>query len=156
MTGREKGQEVTDPKNPHGIAPDDETRALDDNDPAPSVDGLLDQIGKALGVDTDAGWGAINDAGKGLQRQRAEQAQAMKREANIFRDTFSSPTGRECLRIMTEMTIDAAAYPSEAMLPIDAITALTIAHDAQVKFVRSIYQAIAVANNREAATRTVT
>lgn len=140
--------------NPHGIEPDAETRAIDELDQAPSIDGMMAEISKMIGGDTDAGWGAINDAGKGLHKQRAEQQRAMKREANIFRDTFSTPAGRECLRIMTEMTIDAAAYPSEAMLPIDAITALVIAHDAQVKFVRAIYQAIATADNREAETRT--
>ena len=144
---------MTEQQNPHGIAPDDETRALDAD---PSVSNLLAEIGKAIGIDTDTGWGAIDDAGKGLQKQRAEQTRAMKREANIFRDTFSTPAGRECLRIMTEMTIDADAYPAEANLPIEAITALVIAADAQRKFVRAIYQAIAFAENREASMRTVT
>lgn len=139
--------------NPHAVEPDAELRAIDGLDQAPSIDGLMAQISKVIGGDTDAGWGAINDAGKGLQKQRAEQQQAMKREANIFRDTFSTPSGRECLRIMTEMSIDAAPYPAEAMLPIDAITALVIAHNAQCNFVRAIYQAIARADNREAQTR---
>lgn len=142
--------------NPHAVEPDDELRAIDGLDQAPSIDGLMGEISKMLGGGDGDGWPAINDAGKGLQKQRAEQQRAMKREANIFRDTFSTPAGRECLRIMTEMTIDADPYPSEAQLPIDAITALVIAHTAQCKFVRAIYQAIATANNREAETRTVT
>jgi hypothetical protein len=137
----------------HGIEPDAETREIDG---APSIDSLLAGIAKQLGLDTETGWGAIDDAGAGLQKQRNEQMQAMKREANIFRDTFSTPAGRECLRIMTEMTIDADAYPADANLAMDTITALVIAADAQRKFVRAIYQAIAFAENREARTRTVT
>lgn len=140
-------------RDPHGIEPDDETRAIDGG---PSVEGLLAELGKSLGIDTDAGWGAINDAGGALHKQREQQTRVMKQEANVFRDTFSTPAGRECLRIMTEMTIDADAYPAEANLPMDAITALVIAADAQRKFVRAIYQAIAFAENSEARTRTVT
>jgi len=145
---------VTDSKNPHGIEPDAETRAIDGQDQAPSVEGLFAEIARQLGADAD-GWGGINGAAGGLAKQRAEQQRAMKREANIFRDTFSTPAGRECLRIMTEMTIDAEPYPASAQLSIDAITPLVIAHDANCKFVRSIYQAIAAAENKEAKTRTV-
>lgn len=144
---------MTDKNNPHGVEPDAETRALDGTDQAPSVEGLFAEIARQLGADGD-GWNGINGAAGGLAKQRAVQQQAMKREANIFRDTFSTPAGRECLRIMTEMTIDAEPYPSQAQLPIDAITALVIAHDAQCKFVRGIFQAIAAAENREAKTRT--
>lgn len=118
------------------------------------MEGLMSEIAKALGA-SDDGWAGINGAAGGLAKQRAEQQRAMKREANIFRDTFSTPAGRECLRIMTEMTIDAEPYPSHAQLSIDAITPLVIAHDANCKFVRSIFQAIAAAENREAKTRTV-
>lgn len=143
--------------NPHAVEPDAELRALDGLDQAPSIDGLMAEIAKAMGGGAaDDGWPGINGAGAGLAKQRAEQQRAMKREANIFRDTFSTPAGRECLRVMTEMTIDADPYPSEAQLPVDAITALVIAHTAQCKFVRAIYQAIATANNREAETRKVT
>lgn len=145
---------MTDSKDLHGVEPDAETRALDGLDQAPSVEGIFEEIARQLGADAD-GWGGITGGAGGLAKQRAAQQQAMKAEANIFRDTFSTPAGRECLRIMTETTIDAEPYPSTAQLPIDAITALVIAHDAQCKFVRSIYQAIAAAENREAKTRTV-
>lgn len=145
---------MTDKQDPHGVAPDAETRAIDGGDDAPSVEGIFAEIARQLGADGD-GWGGINGAAGGLAKQRAEQQRAMKAEANIFRDAFSTPAGRECLRIMTEMTIDAEPYPASAQLPIEAITPLVIAHDAQCKFVRSIYQAIAAAENRKAKTRTV-
>lgn len=135
---------------PHGIEPDDETRALDQE---PSIDRLLGQLGGMLGVETDAGWGEINDAGKALHRQRSEAARVFKREANIFRDTFSTPAGRECLEIMLEQTVRTQPYPPEAMLPLEAITPLVIAHNAQCNFVWSILQAIAQADNREAKPR---
>lgn len=134
----------------HGIDPDPATQEADAD---PSVDGLLAQLGTAFGLDTDAGWGAIDGTGKALQKQRMDSERRMKAEADVFRNTFSTPDGRKCLAIMTEMTIDADPYPSEAMLPMEAITALVIAHNAQVKFVRAIYQAIARAENREAETR---
>lgn len=143
--------------NPHAVEPDDELRAIDGLDEPSSVDALMADIAKALGSKgADGGWGDINDAGKGLQKQRAEQAQMFKREANIFRDTFMTEPGRKCLEILREMTLHAQPYPPEAMLPIDAITALVIAHNAQCNFVWSIFQAIAQADNREAKPRTVT
>lgn len=135
---------------PHGVEPDDATRELDAD---PSMGGLLAELQDLLGgggKKSDDGWGGINDAGKAMQKQRAESLAAMKREANIFRDTFLTPAGLKCLAIMKEMTIDTAPYPSEAMLPIDAITPLVIAHDAQCRFVRAIRQAIDFAENREA------
>lgn len=144
---------MTETRDMHGVEPDAETRAIDGG---PSVENLLAELGKVLGVDTDAGWGAINDSGAALAKARNEQTRQMKAEANIFRDTFSTPAGRQCLRILTEMTIDADAYPAEAMLSMDVITPLVIAHDAQRKFVWAIYQAIAYADNHEARTRTVT
>lgn len=141
--------------NPHAIEPDEELRAIDGLDEPSSVDGLMEQIHKVLGSkDSDAGWNGINDAGRGMQKQRAEQAQMFKREANVFRDTFTTPAGRQCLEIFREMTLHAQPYPPEAMLSIDAITALVIAHNAQCNFVWSIFQAIAQADNREAKPRT--
>jgi len=130
----------------HGIDPDEATRELDAD---PSMQGLMAELSRAFGGATDAGWGEINDTGAALLKQRASQAAAVKREANIFRDTFSTPAGRKCLAIMREMTTETAAYPSEAMLPMDAITPLLIAHDAQCRFVRSIIAAIAVAENQQ-------
>lgn len=142
--------------NPHAVEPDDELRAIDGLDEPSSVDSLMADIARVMGSKgPDAGgWGEINDAGKGLQKQRAEQAQMFKREANIFRDTFMTPAGRQCLEIFRETTLHAQPYPPEAMLPIDAITALVIAHNAQCNFVWSIFQAIAQADNREAKPRT--
>lgn len=132
------------PNDPHGI---DDPLALDGE---PSVERLLSDIQRVLGRDQAEGWGAIDDAGSALHKQRAEQARALKKEANVFRDTFMTPAGRKCLAILRERTIDADPYPSEAMLPMDAITALVIAHTAQVKFVRAIFEAIAQAENAEA------
>lgn len=148
---------MTNIRDPHGIEPDDETRALDADPSADlsgdtSVDALLSQLSGVLGG-TD-GWGEINDAAGALKKQRSDQAARLKKEANIFRDTFLTEAGRKCLALMREMTIDADPYPSEAMLPIDAITALVIAHNAQCKFVWAIFQAIAQAENREARPRT--
>ncbi|AID30816.1 hypothetical protein MCHK_3009 [Mesorhizobium huakuii 7653R] len=142
--------------NPHAVEPDDELRAIDNLEDPSSVDGLMASIEKMMAGTGPAagGWGDINDAGKGLQKQRAEQAQMFKREANIFRDTFMTEPGRKCLEIFREMTLHAQPYPPEAMLPIDAITALVIAHNAQCNFVWSIFQAIAQADNREAKPRT--
>jgi hypothetical protein len=135
------------PVDRHGIDADP-----DDADAGQSVDQLLEQVSRMFGEGSD-GWAGIQDAGGGLAKQRAEQARAMKREANIFRDTFMTPAGKKCLAIMREMTLDAAPYPSEALLSIDAITPLVIAHDAQCRFVRAIFQAIAQAENAEAKER---
>lgn len=134
-------------QDPHGI---DDPLALDGE---PSVDRLLTQLQGMLGNEGADGWNGISDDGQALARQRAEQARAMKAEANIFRDTFMTPAGRKCLAILREMTIDADPYPSEAMLSMDVITPLMIAHTAQVKFVRAIFQAIAQAENAEAEPR---
>lgn len=143
---------MTQDRDPHGIEPDDETRALDAD---PSVDTLLSQLSDALGLGGTDGWGEITDAAGALKKQRSDQAARLKKEANVFRDTFMTEAGRKCLALMREMTLDADPYPSEAMLPIDAITALVIAHTAQCKFVWAIFQAIAQAENREATPRTV-
>lgn len=144
---------MTAARDPHGIDPDDETRALDAD---PSVDTLISQLSGVLGLGGAAeGWGEINDAAGALKKQRTEQAARLKKDANIFRDTFMTEPGRKCLALMREMTLDADPYPSEAMLPIEAITALVIAHTAQCKFVWAIFQAIAQAENREATARTV-
>lgn len=142
---------MTEPdKDRHGVDADPETLELDRE---PSVDGLLSSISKLLGNETSEGWGDINDAGKALQKQRQEAAQAFKAEANVFRDTFASDAGRKCLAIMLERTVRTQPYPPEAMLSIDAITPLVIAHNAQCNFVWSILQAIAQADNKEAKTR---
>lgn len=138
-------------KDPHGIDADPATQEMDEDT---SVDRLIAQLAGAFGS-TGEGWGDIKDAGGAMQKQRVEQAKAMKKEANIFRDAFMTPAGRKCLAIMREMTLDADPYPSEAMLPIEAITALVIAHSAQCKFVWSILNAIAQAENLEAKPRTV-
>lgn len=141
---------MTEIDDQHGIDPDADTQMLDVE---PSVDGLLNQIANMLNLDTDTGWGAIDDAGKGLHKQRQQAAAAFKREANIFRDTFSTDAGRRCLAIMLDQTVRTQPYPPEAMLPIEAITPLVIAHNAQCNFVWSILQAIAQADNREAKPR---
>lgn len=138
----------------HGIDPDDATRALDAD---PSMDGLMAELSRAFGgnVKTE-GWGEIENAGQAMQAQRAAMARQVKAEANIFRDTFMTPAGQKCLAIMRDMTVDTAPYPSEQFLPLDAITPLVIAHDAQCRFVRAIIQAIAQAENTEARQGTVT
>lgn len=137
----------------HGIDPDDATRAIDAQlDQEPSIERLLSDLGTVLGG-SDPGWNGIETTPAALQKQRTEATRVFKREANVFRDTFSTPAGRECLEIMKEMTLRSQPYPPEAMLPIDAITALCIAHNAQSNFVWSILQAIAQADNREAKPR---
>lgn len=129
----------------HGIEPDEATKALDAE---PSQSDLLGYLGKALGVDMGDGWAEIENAGAALQKQRADSVAAMKAEANIFRDTFDTPAGLKCLAIMRQMTIDAAPYPYDANLPLEAITPIMLVHDAQCRFVRQIVHAIDFANNR--------
>jgi hypothetical protein len=123
-------------RDPHGIDPDEELKRIDGHDTA---GGVIDQLAGLFGLD--------DTSPQALQKQRAESTRRMKREANIFRDTFATDAGRKCLAIMREMTIDTAPYPAEAMLSLDAITPLVIAHDAQCRFVRSIEAAIAQADN---------
>ena len=133
----------------HGIDADEELRELEAQ---PSVDGLLDQLSTMMqGSD---GWAGIDTSGRALHRQRQESAAAIKREANIFRDTFATDAGRRCLQLMIDQTINAAPYPIDAMLTMEAITPLVIAHDAQCNFVRAILQAIATAENRQPKART--
>lgn len=129
----------------HGIDADDE---LEPDAPASGAPDLMAELGQIFsGMD---GWGGIDGAGSALQKQRMEIARQQKREANIFRDTFATPTGRQCLQLMVEQTLAAPPYPAEANLPLDAITALIIAHDAQCNFVRGILTAIAQAENQGA------
>lgn len=130
----------------HGIDADPTTADEDGID----TRAFLAELGRQLGVDTSEGWEGLSDAGGAMMKQRLESMRAMKAEANIFRDTFMTPAGRKCLAIMKEMTVDAEPYPSEAMLSIEQITPLVIAHTAICKFYRGIEQAIAHADNREA------
>lgn len=138
---------MTTVKDPHGVDPDDETRALDAE---PSADSLLRQLSGALGLDLGDGWGDINNAGQALQKQRRDADKAVRAEARIFAEAFGTPAGRACLEILVEMTLRAQPYPAEAMLPIEAITPLVIAHNAQCNFVWSILKAIAQADGNEA------
>lgn len=138
-------------EDPHGVEPDEAARALDEE---PAVDGLLARLGQMLGIDADNGWSGIDDAGKGLQKQRMDAARAFKAEANIFRDTFTTDAGRRCLEIMLDRTVRSQPYPIDQFLPMDVITPLVLVHNAQCNFVWAILQAIAQADNREAKPRT--
>lgn len=128
----------------HGIDdPDQDDAGGDGLASQPSIDGLLSQISGMLGGD---GWDGIENDGKALERQRAEQTRAMQREANLFRDVFMmTPEGRTLLQLFIDMTIGQPAYPPQAQLPMDVITPLVMVHDAQCNFVRDILNAIRMA-----------
>lgn len=137
----------------HGIDADEALRAIEGEEP--SAQGLIDflgGLGGGLGASGPAGdgWGGIETTAQALRKQRAEAVKAMKAEANVFRDCFSTPEGRKCLALMVEQTVYSEPYPAEAMLPMDAITPLVLVHDAQARFVRAIIQAVHAADNQEA------
>lgn len=134
----------------HGIDADTELQEIDgiaDKD-MPTQAGLDDELGHVF-RELFGGWENVADSAGALQQARMENVKLMKKEANIFRETFATATGRQCLKIMREMTLDTSPYPVEANLPIDAITALVIAHDAQCNFVRAIMAAIGQAQQLE-------
>lgn len=134
---------MTDKHENHGVDADD----AGDGDEA-AAGGLMAELGQIFrNMD---GWDGISDAGSALAKQRSEIARRQKHEANVFRDTFSTPAGRQCLSMMVEMTLATPPYPAGENLPLNAITALVIAHDAQCNFVRAILTAIAQADNPEA------
>ncbi len=131
----------------HGIDADEELRSIDQE---PSIDGLLAELSSMMrGGD---GWGGIETSPAALAKQRQESVAAMKRQANDFRDCFSTPAGRRVLDILIAQTINGEPYPEEAQLPMDAITPLLLVHDARVRMVRGILAAIAQAENRPATT----
>lgn len=139
----------TETEDRHGVEPDETLRELDHE---PSVHSLLAQIGRMTGGDLD-GWSGIDGSAGGLHRQRQEGAAVIRKEAAIFRDTFATEAGQKCLQLMVDQTLRAQPYPVDAMLPIDAITPLVIAHNAQCNFVWAILEAIAQAENRPATPR---
>jgi hypothetical protein len=129
--------------------------AEDADDPAMAAEpSIAAMLAKYLG-DLD-GWNGIQDAPAAMQKQRVEQAAAMKKQANDFRDCFSTPAGRRVLEHFYDLTLRARPYPPEAMLAMDAITPLVIAHDAQCNFVHAITAAIAMADNKTIQPRSTT
>lgn len=137
---------MSETPNPHGIEPDDALREIDGMEP-PSHAQAEDFMGSVFRELT--GWADIDSSPKALAKQREESIAAVRRQEAIFRDTFSTPAGRQCLQLLRDMTIEVSAYPPEANLPIDAITALVIAHDAQCNFVRAIEAAVGRSDKRE-------
>lgn len=129
----------------HGIEPDDELKALDAE---PSLDGLMAQLSSMLGG-TDEGWAGIEDksAGNVLERRKGEVRDRIRKEALVFRDTFMTPGGRQCLEIMLDQTLRRPVLPPFSGLPLEALTALSIARDAENAFVWAILEAIAQAEN---------
>lgn len=134
-----------DKSNDHGIDPDDPMRFLSEQ---PALDDLLGMATRALLMEEGEGWGGVETPADALARQREESARAMKAEANAFRDCFMTPAGRKVLESFVDMTFRSETYPEEAQLPMDAIAPLLLAHDARCKFVRAIFAAIALADNR--------
>lgn len=139
---------MTDEKSPmddpHGVDPDPDAPEFPDAEP--SIDGVMAEIARQLGGGD--GWPGIDTPAGAMLAQRGEMSSRAKREANVFRDTFATPAGRQCLELMLDMTLRKRAYPAELNLPIDAITPLVIAHDANCNFVFAILAAIAQADNR--------
>ena len=132
----------------HGI--DAETD--DDHAPSsPSLDDFMRSVDRQLD-----GWIGVNTDAAALAKQRQEQTDAAKRQANDFRDCFATEAGRKVLEHMFDMTLRARPYPAGAQLPMDVITPIVIAHDAQCNFVWAIVEAIALAENRTATPRSTT
>lgn len=131
----------------------------DDDDAAdlaaePSIDGLLKRLGDFLpGME---GWKDVKDPEAAMHRQRSEQAAALKKSANDFRDCFMTPAGRKVLEHLLDTTLRARPYPPEAMLSMKQITPLLIAHDANCNFVWAIFEAIAQAENAKIQPRSFT
>jgi hypothetical protein len=127
----------------HGVDPEPGSDEDAHSAAEPSIEAVL---GKYLaGMD---GWNGITDQAGALRKQRTEQAAAMKRQANDFRDCFATPAGRRVLDHFYDMTLRTRPYPADAMLAMDVIVPLVMAHDAACNFVAAIRDAIDVADDR--------
>jgi len=138
----------------HGVSADAELRDVDGiGDDAVSVDGLLGQLSDML--KEAEGWSGINSAGAGLAKMRDLQRAAFKREANLFRDVFSTPDGAKLLSLFFDRTIRRPQLPEGIIgMTMDQLAPVLLARHAENEFVRAIVEAIAQADNRQPETQT--
>lgn len=115
----------------------------------PGIEAFLDAAVDRVKGDFKGGWDDLDPAklGAGLEKQRREQAQAMRREAALFRDVFMTPEGRKLLHYLIGRTLLRSAWPIEGMTNMEMLTANGIWREAENSLVAGILEAIAVAEN---------
>lgn len=124
----------------------------DDNhfDPGaePSLAGIVAQIMKG-GEFFAEGWGAIENPGAAIAKNRDEMRDAFKRENRIIYETFSTEAGRQCLELLLDRTMRRSSFPAEMQFGMDVLTAIGIAREAQNSLVAAIVEAYAAAIEQE-------
>ena len=118
----------------------------------PSLEALME---KMLG---GAGWQDLNaeNLGQLLGKQIEQQRQAMKREAQVFRECFSTPAGRKVLNIILDQTLRAVAWPVHAVKDGDMLQGIGVWREGQNALVATIIEAIAMAKNKDVQPRSTT
>lgn len=109
----------------------------------PSLEALLD---KAMG---GGGWPELNSKtiGQLFDKQLRDQQQALRKDAMIFRECFSTKAGRRVLEIMLDQTLRQATWPVAAIRNIHDLTAFGIWREGQNALIANIIEAIAMAKN---------
>ncbi len=120
----------------------------------PSLEGLLKQF--LGGSEEGDGWGGLDSKSIGniIQKQHDQNAAAMKKEANLFRDCFlENPAGRKVLEIFLDNTLRKARVPFAVLSTGQNIHDFGTWRDAENAFVAAIVEAIAAAENVEVKAR---
>jgi hypothetical protein len=123
--------------------------------------GLTDFLDAALAKVSAGGRGGWDDldprtVGASLEKQRREQAQAMRHEAALFRDVFMTPEGQKLLNYLIGRTLLRSTWPLEGMTSMEMLTANGIWREAENSFVAGFIEAIAVAENQRPKRRSET
>lgn len=145
---------MADETDRHGIEPDEELRGIDGMD-EPSIDGLVKQL-KTMAdqAASGEGWAGIDSAGGSLNKHQRELQAAFRREARILRDTFATPDGRKALELLLDMTLRRPCLPEGTIgMMTDQLTPILLSREAENRFVRTIVEAIAQADNQPNPTR---
>lgn len=130
----------------HGLDADEALKELDGD---LSMEGLARQLSEMMGS-SDEGWPGIEHAGQAKQKLEQSHRAAFMREAHIFRDTFSTPAGRECLEILKRRTILRRIFPANVLGNAwDALAPIALARDTENEFVWSIIEAIGQAEGKQ-------
>ncbi|MCE7026421.1 hypothetical protein [Jiella avicenniae] len=129
----------------HGVEPEEEAGG-----PEPSTADFLEMASRMLG----GGFAGMEASPADLRGQIDAHRTAMKKEADIFRDTFSTPQGRKCLDILIDRTLRRRIYGAAFETShLETLTVATIVRETENNFVAGILEAIAFADNKDTIVR---
>lgn len=114
----------------------------------PSLAGIIAQMMQGGQFMAD-GWGAIDNPGAAIAKNRDDMRDALKRENRIIYETFSTAAGQQCLELLLDRTMRRSSYPAEMQFGMDVLTAIGIAREAQNSMVAAIIEAYAAAIEEE-------